>query len=141
MSVLRPQFGHLCVSWLNAFRSRLTLALGCKALWCPCIVYGRNKARIEHLYEEERVHPKRGGTCSVDCVVHACLTFCLFGWAIQVPNRAAVRRRYAIEGDCVGDCAAAFFCSSCELAQESREIDLEEGCFPDSETWTSRGVD
>ena len=58
---------------------------GCKALWCPCIVYGQNKARIEYLYEEGKVHPTRGGTFSGDCAIHACLTtFCLFGWAIQV---------------------------------------------------------
>lgn len=112
---------------------------GCKALWCPCIIYGRNKARIEHLYAEEQVHPAQGGTCSGDCAVHACLsTFCLFGWAIQIPNRAAVRRRYAIDGDWIGDCAAAFFCSACELAQESREIDLEEGSFAMAEDWTRR---
>ncbi|PPQ81569.1 hypothetical protein CVT25_013412 [Psilocybe cyanescens] len=108
----------------------------CKALWCPCIIYGRNKARIEYLYAEEKVHPTKGGTCSDDCVVHACLTtFCLFGWAIQIPNRASVRRRYNIEGDWLGDCAAAMFCSPCELSQESREIDLEERSFEEERIW------
>ncbi|KAH9478046.1 Cell number regulator 11 [Psilocybe cubensis] len=103
----------------------------CKALWCPCIVYGRNKARIEYLYAEQTAHPTKGGpACSGDCAIHACLTtFCLFGWAIQIPNRASVRRRYNIEGDWLGDCAAALFCSPCELSQESREIDLEEQSF------------
>jgi hypothetical protein len=58
---------------------------GCAALWCPCIIYARNKKRIEHLYVEEKVHPKGGGTCSDDCAIHACMsTLCLFGWAIQV---------------------------------------------------------
>ncbi|KIM38006.1 hypothetical protein M413DRAFT_76460 [Hebeloma cylindrosporum] len=105
----------------------------CAALWCPCIIYGRNKSRIEYLYAEEKVHPKRGDTCSGDCAVHACMSaFCLFGWAIQIPNRAAVRRRYDIEGDCIGDFAAALFCSPCELSQESREIDLEERTFRDA---------
>jgi Cys-rich protein (TIGR01571 family) len=51
---------------------------------------------------------------------------------IQIPNRAAVRRRYDIEGDCIGDFAAALFCSPCELSQESREIDLEERAFGDA---------
>jgi len=59
---------------------------------------------------------------------------------IQIPNRATVRRRYDIEGDYIGDCAAAFFCSPCELSQESREIDLEERTFGDVRSW-SRGQD
>ena len=60
---------------------------GCAAFWCPCIIYARNKKRIENLYAEEKVHPNRGGTCSDDCAIHACMsTFCLFGWAIQVSD-------------------------------------------------------
>ncbi|KAF8198524.1 hypothetical protein BJ912DRAFT_951707 [Pholiota molesta] len=57
---------------------------------------------------------------------------------MQVPNRASVRRRYNIDGDWLGDCAAALFCSPCELSQESREIDLEEQNFGEPATWAVR---
>ncbi|KAF8157215.1 PLAC8 family-domain-containing protein [Crassisporium funariophilum] len=109
------------------------LRICCEAFWCPCIVYGRNKARVEHLYAKEKVLPFReGGSCNHDCAVHGCLTaICCFGWALQVPSRASVRRRYDIEGDWLGDCGAALCCSSCQLSQDSREIALEERSLPD----------
>ncbi|KDR66606.1 hypothetical protein GALMADRAFT_1147761 [Galerina marginata CBS 339.88] len=114
----------------------------CSALWCPCIVYGKNKARLERLAsplpspsprrENSKTHPNPDSdtgpsACSDDCAVHACLTvFCLFGWAIQVPSRAHIRRRYSIHGSWIEDCAAALCCAPCALAQESKEIELEE---------------
>ncbi|PPQ86031.1 LOW QUALITY PROTEIN: hypothetical protein CVT26_012332 [Gymnopilus dilepis] len=109
----------------------------CKALWCPCIIYASNKARLEHLAlhnaplpEEEREEIETGGW-NEDCVIHGVLSAvsgCLCGWVIQIQSRTATRRRYHIAGDWLGDCCAALCCcSACELAQESREIGAEEG--------------
>jgi len=104
----------------------------CLATWCPCIVYGQNKARAEYLSAHDTPNPAGGGSiCSGDCALHACLTtICAFGWALQISSRASVRQRYKIRGSWLGDCATAMCCTPCELAQESREIALEENSFP-----------
>lgn len=43
--------------------------------------------------------------------------------------RGDIRGRYNIKGGSVGDCCAAFWCQCCQLTQEAREIELEEGTF------------
>jgi Cys-rich protein (TIGR01571 family) len=40
--------------------------------------------------------------------------------------RKNVRERYNIEGGKVEDCCIAFCCTSCDLTQVSRELELEE---------------
>jgi len=59
-------------------------------------------------------------------------------WTVQVPvlrgaqmgSRADIRNRYDIRGDSVEDCLSSLCCRSCALAQERREIELEEKSFP-----------
>jgi Cys-rich protein (TIGR01571 family) len=41
--------------------------------------------------------------------------------------RGSTRMRYNIEGGSLSDCCIALFCAPCELVQQSRELDLEEG--------------
>jgi Cys-rich protein (TIGR01571 family) len=48
---------------------------------------------------------------------------------VQIANRANIRSRYNIRGDSVDDCLTSWCCRSCSLAQESREIALEENSF------------
>ncbi|KAF8885346.1 PLAC8 family-domain-containing protein [Infundibulicybe gibba] len=104
----------------------------CLAMWCPCIVYGQNKSRFEYLSSHDSPDPSGGGSCcSGDCGLHGCLTsFCAFGWALQISTRGAIRQRYKIDGGWIGDCFTALCCTPCQLAQEDREIALEENSFP-----------
>jgi len=44
----------------------------------------------------------------------------------QIGQRTETRERYRIRGSAVGDCCAAYWCTSCALTQERREIELEE---------------
>ncbi|KAF8891469.1 PLAC8 family-domain-containing protein [Gymnopilus junonius] len=104
----------------------------CNALWCPCMVYAGNKARVEYLDEKDGVLPdEERGTCSGDCWIHGLLTVftgCVGGWVLQIPTRTSIRHRYAIAGDGLDDCCAVMCCCApCALAQERREIELEEG--------------
>ena len=56
----------------------------------------------------------------------------LFNRGIQIGTRADIRERYSIRGGAIGDrkdCLVSFFCPSCSLTQERREIELEENSF------------
>lgn len=50
------------------------VAVGCKACFCPCIVFGQNKTRMDHLANHNSPEPTgetKGGTCAV----HGVMTF------------------------------------------------------------------
>ncbi|KAF7326508.1 HD domain-containing protein [Mycena sanguinolenta] len=102
----------------------------CYACWCPCIVHGKNKQRIDHLNANGTPDPDGGSCCS-----GACWAFCGLqilagaGCILECMNRGEVRRRYGIDGGSCGDCMAAWCCPSCDLTQVSREIELEEKSF------------
>ncbi|KAM6492053.1 PLAC8 family domain containing protein [Amanita muscaria] len=98
------------------------------AWFCPCMVYSKNKHRVEYLNQNGRPDPDSGGSgVDGDCAMHCCLTV-LFngGFILQMPNRGAIRNRYNIEGSTWMDCLTSFYCKPCVLTQESREIGLEE---------------
>lgn len=104
----------------------------CLLSWCcPCISYAKNKHRYEHLNSRGTPDPEHGGSCcSGDCMLHALIAGCCGGgWILQFMQRGNVRSRYNIKGGSCGDCCTAFFCSPCELTQESRELELEEKSF------------
>jgi len=102
----------------------------CIMAWCfPCVVFGQVKKRYEHLNSKGFPDPNHGGCCSCDCMLHACLLGCGFGWVMQMGVRGNIRGRYNIKGGCCGDCCSALFCTPCELVQESRELELEERSF------------
>lgn len=65
--------------------NRCVIDIGCVACWCPCIVYGQNKTRVEHLETQGYPHPEGGDSCGGDCWLHCLLTACVgFGWIVQV---------------------------------------------------------
>ena len=56
----------------------------------------------------------------------------LLNRGVQIGTRADIRARYGIRGGTVGDngdCLVSYFCHSCSLTQERREIELEENSF------------
>ena len=60
--------------------------VGCVAWFCPCIVYSKNKHRLEHLTQKGFPDPEQGGECCTgDCMIHAAITCCFgAGWILQV---------------------------------------------------------
>ncbi|KAG2117440.1 hypothetical protein BD769DRAFT_1290079, partial [Suillus cothurnatus] len=100
----------------------------CMSCCCPCMVYGQNRQRLDHLQDTDTVDPEHGGSgCGADCCMHLALNvMCGFGWVLQLGQRATLRARYHIDGSPVNDCLTAFFCTPCELTQESRELSEEE---------------
>ncbi|KAJ6454350.1 PLAC8-domain-containing protein [Mycena sanguinolenta] len=102
----------------------------CYACWCPCIVHGKNKQRLEHLNDNGSPAPDGGSACSGPCWAFCCLhMFTGAGCILECMNRGEVRGRYGIEGGAFGDFMAAWCCLTCDLTQASREIELEEKSF------------
>ncbi|KAL9710029.1 hypothetical protein Ac2012v2_007091 [Leucoagaricus gongylophorus] len=98
-----------------------------RACFCPCVVYAQNKHRYEHMKSNLAPHPENGGSCcSGDCMLHAFISVIVGGWLLQCMQRDNIRQRYKIKGGCWSDCCTALCCTPCELAQESKELELEE---------------
>ncbi|KAF5383065.1 hypothetical protein D9615_004825 [Tricholomella constricta] len=111
--------------WSNGLFDCCNDAGTCVLSWfCPCVVYSRNRRRLEHLEGKGTPDPEQGGCFSGACWVHCCA-----GWTLQIESRAKVRSRYGIKGDSWSDCCAIFWCAPCALTQESQEIKLEEQSF------------
>ncbi|KAF7326517.1 HD domain-containing protein [Mycena sanguinolenta] len=106
------------------------IAQVCYACWCPCIVHGKNKQRLEHLNNNGTPAAEGGSACSGACWAFCCLhMFTGAGCILECMNRGEVRGRYGIEGGACGDFMAAWCCLTCDLTQVSREIELEEKSF------------
>ncbi|CAK5273764.1 unnamed protein product [Mycena citricolor] len=60
----------------------------CYALWCPCVVHGKNKQRLDHLNNKGFPHPDGGDCCSGSCWGHCCLSGLGFGWLLQVRSHS-----------------------------------------------------
>ncbi|KAH9993562.1 PLAC8 family-domain-containing protein [Russula vinacea] len=103
-------------------------SLCCWAIWCPCVVYSKNRQRMRSLRDQGT--PLPGGGVGFDghcCIYGAFVTgYSLF---LQIHIREQVRERYGIRGGPAKDCAASWCCRPCALTQERREIELEEGSF------------
>ncbi|KAI9450097.1 PLAC8 family-domain-containing protein [Lactarius psammicola] len=103
--------------------------LCCWAAWCPCVVYGKNKQRLQHLQSRGTPLPGGGERYNDSCYIYGCLTIPRYAWILQIGTRADIRSRYGIRGGTVGDCLTSWCCHSCSLTQERREIELEENSF------------
>ena len=57
---------------------------GCVSCWCPCITYGKVKRRYDHLNRRGSPDPEHGGCFTSDCMIHGAITYCGFGWVMQV---------------------------------------------------------
>lgn len=99
----------------------------CLSLWCPCVVYSQNRAKIHHLAAHGRALPKNAkDLCSQMCWTYACLTSLGSCWILQRLKRTQTRDRYKIRGSRAGDCCTSLCCPSCSMNQEACEIELEE---------------
>ncbi|KZT33179.1 PLAC8-domain-containing protein [Sistotremastrum suecicum HHB10207 ss-3] len=118
-------------AWSNGLCSCFGSCGTClEAAFCPCITYGRNKARLDYLRAQGKPDPSGGECCTGDCMLHCVLTVFLgLGCLVQIGNRGRTRERYRIRGGCCGDCMASWCCQACALTQESREIEGEEDSY------------
>lgn len=57
---------------------------GCLAMWCPGVVFGRNKQRLRHLQSQGTPLPDRGTYVNGDCAVYCCLATPRLSWILGV---------------------------------------------------------
>jgi len=95
----------------------------------PCVVYSKNKQRLRHLEDQGTPLPGGGERYSHDCRAFVCLSFLYCWWYPTCSNRSDIRKRYGIRGRKRDDCFVSFCFTPCALAQERRELELEEETF------------
>jgi Cys-rich protein (TIGR01571 family) len=127
--------------------SSLFLA-GCFSAVCPCIVYSRNRQHLRSLQYQGTPLLAEGEKIDEHCCIYCglvitgyqwllhvrpedveCMIFRLIPGCVQVRPREEIRERYGIRGGPFQDCLISWFCRSCALTQEHREIELEERNF------------
>jgi Cys-rich protein (TIGR01571 family) len=107
-----------------------SLTVGCWAVWCPCVVYGKNRQRLRSLQNQGTPLPGGGERYDGHCCVYGAINVATgHARALQIHIREQVRERYGIHGGPIEDCVTSWFCLVCALTQERREIELEENSF------------
>jgi len=103
--------------------------LCCMSVWCPCVVYSKNKQRLHSLQTQGTPLAGGGETYDSNCCIYGGLDFTGYSWIMQLRTREEIRERYNIRGAAFGDCLSSWCCRPCALTQERREIELEESSF------------
>ncbi|KAM0809815.1 putative PLAC8 family-domain-containing protein [Seiridium cardinale] len=114
-------------SWHNAFFGCFNPIDTCLVTWClPCVTFGKTHHRL-------RKDSNLGGYEPVNT---SCLLFCgstCFGlhWIPIALQRADIREKYQLQGNCIVDIASACCCGCCDLIQQEKE----------SAHWESQSID
>jgi PLAC8 family len=132
----------------NSINHLFTDHLGCWACWCPCVVYTKNKQRLQSLQTEGTPLRGEGETFNFDCWMFCCVLYwcpCLTPFVqvcwdgselhmdpshpnIQMEPRTQLRNYRNIRGNKFYDCCCSLWCSPCALTQERQEIMEVEKC-------------
>ncbi|RFU73942.1 hypothetical protein TARUN_8323 [Trichoderma arundinaceum] len=87
----------------------------------PCVTFGKIHHRIN----------KNGNMEGYEPVNTSCLLFCGSGccglhWVLASLQRASIREKYNLEGNCLEDIAKSFCCGCCNLIQLEKESEHRE---------------
>ena len=76
----------VCLAWVNLsyILANLISLSGCCAVWCPCVVFSKNRQRLHHLQNRGTPLVGEGESVDGDCAVYACLTIPNCAWVLQV---------------------------------------------------------
>lgn len=82
----------------------------------PCVTFGKVHHRVN----------KNGNMEGYEPVNTSCLMFCGSGccglhWILASMQRASIREKYNLEGNCIEDIAKSFCCGCCNLIQLEKE--------------------
>ncbi|KAK0615636.1 hypothetical protein B0T17DRAFT_510221 [Bombardia bombarda] len=88
----------------------------------PCVQFGKTHHRLMN----------EGSLEGYECLNTSCMIWCCFTWCFQcecIPlamERAEIRKKYNLSGNCCCDILAASCCSCCVLAQNDKEVRYRE---------------
>uniref|UniRef100_A0A803LKN4 Uncharacterized protein n=2 Tax=Chenopodium quinoa TaxID=63459 RepID=A0A803LKN4_CHEQI len=90
------------------------IPLCCLTCWCPCITFGRIAEIVD----------KGSSSCGVSGALYS-LIMVVAGcqWIYSCSYRSKMKKQYGIPENCCADCCTHFWCESCALCQEYRELE------------------
>ncbi|XP_037466613.1 cell number regulator 11-like [Triticum dicoccoides] len=115
----------------------------CLTFWCPCVTFGRLAGIVD----------KGSPSCCMNGTLYVCLACVGCNWLYSCTKRSAMRSQYNLTASPCMDCCVHFFCESCALCQEYKELENRgfnmakgwEGqdggmCARHESTWEARDV-
>ncbi|XP_052158703.1 cell number regulator 11-like [Oryza glaberrima] len=102
--------GEWSVKLFDCFGDSGTCCLTC---WCPCITFGRIAEIVD-----------RGSTsCCMHGTLYVLLATIGCQWLYACTKRSSMRAQYNLQQSPCLDCCVHFFCDSCALSQEYKELE------------------
>jgi len=92
--------------------------LCCLTWFCPCAVFGRTDHRLRK--DSNLVGHELLGINTSCLLIWGAGCVCLHWLPLSI-QRAKIREKYHLEGDCQTDIAAACCCGLCDLIQQEKE--------------------
>ncbi|KAH8882283.1 PLAC8-domain-containing protein [Thozetella sp. PMI_491] len=112
--------------WLSGFFDCFNPIDLCLMTYCiPCVTFGKTHHRLR----------KDGKLNGYEPINTTCLLFCASGcfglhWIPMSMQRADIRTKYNLQGDCVTDILASCCCGLCSLVQADKEAEAREALLP-----------
>ncbi|RDA88902.1 hypothetical protein CP532_5434 [Ophiocordyceps camponoti-leonardi (nom. inval.)] len=90
----------------------------CLLAFClPCILFGRTATRMRDPTMQS--HSELNGDCIVFGLLHY---FTGFAWVYNMVQRAEIRHKYGVRGNCCDDYCASYWCLCCAIIQQDKEV-------------------
>ncbi|KAH6617147.1 PLAC8 family-domain-containing protein [Chaetomium tenue] len=103
--------------WYNSFFGCFAPVDTCLMSWCcPCVVFGRTHHRMRKGANLEGYEP-----INTSCLLFCASSCVALWWVPMAMQRADMRTKYNLEGNCIFDMVTACCCNCCQLAQADKE--------------------
>ncbi|KAL2896451.1 Protein PLANT CADMIUM RESISTANCE 2 [Bienertia sinuspersici] len=89
------------------------IPLCCLTCWCPCITFGRIAEIVD----------QGSSSCGVSGALYSLImVFAGCQWIYSCTYRSKMKAQYGMPESTCGDCCTHFWCETCALCQEYREL-------------------
>jgi len=88
---------------------------------CPCVTFGKTHHRYRKNGNMEGYEP-----INTSCLLFIASACVGLHWIPEAMQRADIRRKYNLKGDCITDILRACCCALCDLTQQEKESELRE---------------
>ncbi|CAK7231139.1 hypothetical protein SEUCBS140593_007825 [Sporothrix eucalyptigena] len=105
-------------SWSEAFFGCCSPIDLCLVTYClPCVTFGKTHHRLRKDATLEGYEP-----INTSCLLLCGSACCGLHWIPMALQRADIRTKYNLEGNCIVDIAASCCCALCVLTQDEKEV-------------------